>query len=85
MTTRSLDAASGFKLGGNSESQASAMRRKPGLDHAALADLSAMVEQALELADASGFGLVGIDLCSALERLQNLGEAPCEVDQRDCE
>jgi len=85
MNSRSLDAASGLKLDRNSETQASAMLRKPGHDHAALADLSAMVEQALALADASGFGLVGIDLCSALERLQNLSVAPSQVDRRDCE
>ena len=34
------------------------------------ADLTTLVEQALEMADAEGFACVGIDLCQALERLK---------------
>ena len=40
-----------------------------------IADLTAMVKRALDLADALRLGLVGIDLCSALERLYEIGEA----------
>jgi hypothetical protein len=43
-------------------------------------ELSALVEQALSIADARGLGLVGIDLCSALERLKRIEGRPDPKD-----
>lgn len=48
-------------------------------------DLAALVEEALKMADALGFDRVGIDLCSALERLGRMDETFRSVGQRDCE
>lgn len=45
-------------------------------------DLSALVEPALAIADARGLGLVGIDLCSALERLKCIEGRPAQEGPR---
>lgn len=43
-------------------------------DCGSTADLIALVQQALAMADAKGLIFVGIDLCSALERLKEMGD-----------
>jgi hypothetical protein len=43
-------------------------------DCGSAADLIALVQQALDVADAKGFIFVGIDLCSALERLKEMDD-----------
>lgn len=70
---------------GRMEPRRPAEQRQPaglGLpDHGGRAapDLIALVEQALELADAAGLTFVSIDLCSALERLKAIADtAPPE-------
>lgn len=61
--------------GSRSHKEHPAATALPSGGQEAIADLAAMVERALDLADALGLGLVGIDLCSALERLNEIGEA----------
>jgi hypothetical protein len=47
--------------------------------------LADRIEQALRMADDLGLALVSIDLCSAMERLKDLGAAPNSIESRDHE
>ena len=80
-----LDTAKESQSGGVTQTEASGVIRLPSDDRGSITDLIALVERALEMADASGVDLVGVDLCSALERLRNMGAHPDPVGQRDCE
>lgn len=51
-------------------------RHRPG----AIADLTVMIGQALELADDLGLTFASIDLCSAMERLKDIGAAAHSIE-----
>ena len=63
-----------------SDAHAAAMARPPDPDTPTIAALTARVTEALAMADALGLGFVGIDLCSALERLKDIAAG---ADRRD--
>jgi hypothetical protein len=75
MAPRHLDTAKERQSGGDTQTEAFGKLCLLSDDRKDIADLAAIVERALEMADASGFDRVGIDLCSALERLRK-GEPP---------
>jgi hypothetical protein len=50
-----------------------------------IVDLTGRIEQALKLADDMGLTFVSIDLCSAMERLKDIGAAAHSVESRDHE
>lgn len=56
-----------------------------GNDPEVIAELTAAVEKALAIADALELSLVGIDLCSALERIKSMEPTvnPEEMHDRD--
>ncbi len=85
MARRHPDTAKGTQPGGDTQAEAFGTLRLCGYDRKDITDLAALVEKALAMADASGFDRVGIDLCSALERLRKMDELPYLVDPRDCE
>lgn len=85
MARRYPDAAQAKRCDGDAQTEAFGDVRLLGHDRKDITDLAALVEKAVAMADASGFDLVGIDLCSALERLRKMGEPSCRVGQRDCE
>lgn len=85
MARRLRDNAEGTQSGGDTQADAFGALRLCGYDRKAIADLAALVEQALAMADASGFDRVGIDLCSALERLRKMDAPACRVGQHDGE
>lgn len=85
MVRRPLETAKEMQSGGDTLAEAFGQSRLLGHDRKDITDLVTLVEKALAMADASGFDLVGIDLCSALERLRNMGEPANLVGQRDCE
>jgi hypothetical protein len=85
MGMRPRDAANGNEPVRKPEPKAASIARLFGPDRKAIADLTAIVEEALEMADAMELGLVGIDLCSALVQLKDIGDGSYLMDQRDCE
>jgi hypothetical protein len=58
---------------------------KPGHGCGEIADLTNLVQQALTLADALELTFVGIDLCSALERLKSISDAARLLESSDHE
>jgi hypothetical protein len=49
----------------------------------AITDLTVLIEQALELADDLGLTFASIDLCSAMERLKDIGAAAHSIESGD--
>lgn len=86
MDSRSFEITNARDTASNQKTARPDVFRRPSHDRQALADLTATVEKALKLADASGLILVGIDLCSALDRLKKLGDGDASnvTDKRDC-
>ena len=60
--------------GASAQSDPRAASQLPGDHGKSLAVLIALVQEALETSDAIGLPLVGIDLCTALEKLKALPE-----------
>lgn len=62
-----------------------AMSPLNGNDQEVIVELGAAVERALAMADALELSLVGIDLCSALERIKSMEPTvnPKEMHDRD--
>ena len=85
MARRHPDTAKETQPGGDMQAEAFGTLRLCGHDRKDITDLAALIEKALAMADASGFDRVGIDLCSALERLRKMDEPPYLVGLRDCE
>ncbi len=85
MAPRHLDIRNQIQTRSDPQIKAFETVRRRGHNRKNIADLAAVVEKALKMADASGFDFVGIDLCSALERLKQMDEPRYLVDPRDCE
>jgi hypothetical protein len=74
MGSRILDDLNSMEMGYQLEIDASAAVRSNHHDDGTISYLIALIEEALAMADASGLATVGIDLCSALERLKAIGD-----------
>lgn len=70
MAIKNLDESTVTQPDIRAEWNRDAINRSRGVTRASLAELADLVEQALAKADALGLSLVGIDLCTALERLK---------------
>lgn len=70
MNTRNPDALYERGVDGQRSAHASSTCRSSGHDPAAISELMDLIEKALVASDALGLVFVGIDLCSALARLE---------------
>lgn len=84
MSPQHPETAEDLRSGVNTQTEASGKLRLFGHERKDVTDLAALVEKAIEMADASGLNLVGIELCSALERLRKMDEPPHLAGMRDC-
>jgi hypothetical protein len=66
---------------GHPEASPFAMFSPTGNDPEVIVELMATVEKALAMADALELSLVGIDLCSALERIKDMHSAANQVER----
>lgn len=81
MKPRPHESATGMAPDGHPQAAPLAMFTLNGNNSEVIVELTAAVEKALAIADALEFSLVGIDLCSALERIK--GMHPAEMRDHD--
>jgi hypothetical protein len=84
MDTQCLGATAGMQPRSPFEKRQPLDRGLPDQRREPTADLMALVEQALAMADAESLAHVGIDLCSALARLRDIADTAQREGQRDC-